>query len=283
MASTALLEHGLTLAAAAQPPARTAAAVSGADPLRLDLPPLPGLKAAPELLRALSALYLAARVEETGLVQVSELLIRERATLRVPIATAARLEELARRAGQALTRDERLALYARLFGRGPGAHVDAVGAGARFEPLLGALCSAIVAHAARSVVARPGALEQAATDLAAAAGLSAGGNAVFAVARVNDQLRGAIDVLADPGVAALVGGRDMWDTLARLVAPAVPDVRRALDCGRGGQRVLLWVATVAPVLDGPRAPRIDTGRDVAKAAATWLFANGLALPKAGLV
>src|SRR4051794_9584647 len=113
MSPTATLHEDLTLAAAAAAPPDVAAALAGGDPLRLDLPPVPGLQQAPVALRALSALYLAARLEETGVLQLADLLVDERATLRVPATTGAKLEDMARPPRGAYPREQRPRLYPR--------------------------------------------------------------------------------------------------------------------------------------------------------------------------
>jgi hypothetical protein len=276
MTAAALPMHeDLALAEAAAAPAPVIRALAGGDPLRLDLPPAPGLQAAPEALKAMSALYLAARVEETGLLQAAEILVQQRAVLRVPATTGAKLEDMARRAPRWYSRDQRALLYARLFGLGPSAATDPSGGGSRFEPLLAALCSAIAAQARSDVAHYPGAVALAGADLATTAGNVYGGAMALAVPRLNDQLRRAIDVLADPGVGTLVRARGLWQTLQRLLEPNVPDIRRLLECGRHGQRILFWLATALPALQASPAGAAQVTADVAVSAEAWLAANGL--------
>jgi hypothetical protein len=272
--TAAVLHDDLALAYAAAAPPHVAAALAGGDPLRLDLPPVPGVQSAPEALRSLSALYLAARLEEMGVVQVAEWLVQQRAGLRVPIATSAKLEDLARRQPHWYSHQQRALLYARLFGLGPGVGADS-GAGSRFEPLLAALCSALVAQARRGLAYSPGAVSMAAGNLAAAAGLVYGGGMALAVPRINDQLSRAIDVVADPGIGQLVGRTGFWPTLERLLAPGVPDLRRLLECGRHGQRILFWLAGALPVLQASPAAEAQVTADVAVSAEAWLAATGL--------
>lgn len=270
-----MLHEELALAQAVVVPPHVGAALAGGDPLRLDLPPAPGMQVAPEALRSLSALYLAARVEETGVLQAAEWLVQQRAVLRVPVTTAQKLEDIARRMPQWYGRDQRALLYARLFGVGSAAGSEPSGSGTRFEPLLAALCSAVVSRARRDLAYSPGALALAGTNLAAAAGLVFSGGAALAVPRINDQLRRGIDVVSDPGVGALVGTRGFWPTLQRLLEPNVPDIRRLVECGRHGQRILLWLAAALPALQQtpPADPQITP--DVAVSAEAWLAANGL--------
>lgn len=278
MEATALLHDDLDLAAHAAAAPRLALALAAADPLRLDLPPLPRARVAPEALHALSALYLAARLEETGLPLAAEWLVRERATLRVPPATAARLDADARLHDREYPRERRLALFARLFGLGDGVRTEPGGSHARFEPLLGALCSALVTCGARPAGTPDGphvAVLRAGLDLAEAAGLVYGGGVALAVAPINDGLRRAVALLTDPGIEALAATRGLWPTLQRLLGTQAPDLRRLLDCGRHGQRVLRWLATVAPGLDQSRPVAPPVASDAVTSAAAWLTACGL--------
>jgi hypothetical protein len=275
MAATALLHEDLALAQSAVAPPHLVAALAGGDPLRLDLPPTPGVQVAPEALRSMSALYLAARLEEMGVMQAAEWLVQQRAVLGVPMTTAAKLEDMARRMPHWYGRDQRALLYARLFGVGPGVGAEPSGGGSRFEALLAALCSALVSRARRDLAYSPGALALAGGNLAATAGLVYGGGVALAVPRLNDQLRRAIDVVSDPGVGALLGARGFWQTLQRLLEPNVPDIRRLLECGRHGQRVLLWLSGALPALQGTPAGEPPVTTDVAVSAEAWLAANGL--------
>jgi hypothetical protein len=276
-----LLHDDLALAASAAAPEHVVRAVSGADPLRLDLPPVPGVQSSPEALRAMSALYLAARLEEAGVVQAAEFLVRERATLRVSVGLAAKLEEMARLEPHGYRPDQRLMLYARLFGIGPAAGASGAAGGSRFESQLAALCSALAEHARRTPYERPGAVARAGLDLAATAGSAGGGGVVLAVPRINDQLRRAIDVLSDPALGALLGVRGFWPTLQRMLEPNVPDLRRLLDCGRHGQRVLRWLADAVPVLERSGMAAPEAPPDVALSALAWLTATGLAAASQG--
>src|SRR5436190_2117336 len=275
MASTALLHHDLALAASVAPPPHVMAALAARDPLRLDLPPTPGMQQAPEVLRTLSALYLSARLEETGLIQAADHLVQQRALLRVPATTAAKLEDMARRAPQWYPRDQRALLYARLFGLGPAAGSDSQGTGSRFEPMLAALCSAVVAQSRRDLAYTPGMVTYSAGSLAAAAGLTYGSGVVLAVPRINDQLRRSIDLISDAGIGPLLATHGFWQTLERLLEPNVPDLRRLVECGRHGQRILLWLAAALPSLSGGAPEETAVTVDVAVSATAWLAANGL--------
>jgi hypothetical protein len=282
-----MLYEDLALGVDSAPPPHVTLAAAGADPLRLDLPPLPGARAAPEALRAFGALYFAARLEEMGVLAAAEWLVAERALLRVPPVTAAKLEDAARRQTRAFPRERRVQLFARLFGLGAGTTVDPANSNARFEPMLAALCSAIVVAGPRRLapVDRDAvAVARAGLDLAATAGLAYSGGVGLAVAPINEQLQRAIEVISDGGIGGLVGARGFWPTLRALLAPNVPDLRRLLDCGRHGQRVLRWLADASPNLESAPAA-VELVPDAVASAAAWLGAMGLRLPtrREGLV
>jgi hypothetical protein len=277
----ALVHEDLALAAEAGPAMHVAAALAAADPLRLDLPPVVSPQVTPEALRSLAALYLAARLEEMGLLQVAEFLVAQRASLRVPPATSAKLHGLAGTTVPAYPRDQRTQLFARLFGLGPMAGAGVPGAHSRFEPLLAALCSALVASGSRRAGPMDGphaAVARAGADLAAAAGLVHSGGATLAVGVINEQLRRAVDLISDAGIGALCGTKGLWATLRALLGSGAPDLRRLLDCGRHGQRVLRWLADAVPTLDSKTAFGPHIPQDVVVSADAWLAACGLRRP-----
>jgi hypothetical protein len=277
----ALVHEDLALAAEAGPPMHVAAALAAADPLRLDLPPVASPQVSPEALRSLAALYLAARLEEMGLLPAAEFLVAQRASLRVAPATAAKLDALARATAPAYTRAERTRLFARLFGLGPMAGAGEPGGHARFEPLLAALCSALVACGSRRAGPMDGphaAVASAGGELATAAGLVHSGGATLAVGVINEQLRRAVDLISDAGVGALYGTKGLWATLRALLGSGAPDLRRLLDCGRHGQRVLRWLADAVPMLDSKPAIGPQIPQDVVVSADAWLGACGLRRP-----
>jgi hypothetical protein len=277
----ALIHEDLALAAEAGPPMHAVVALIAADPLRLDLPPVVSPQVTPEALRSVAALYLAARLEEMGLLRVAELLVAQRASLRVPPATAAKLDALARTTAPAYTQAERARLFARLFGLGPMAGAGEPGVHSRFEPLLAALCSALVACGSRRAGPIDGthaAVASAGSELAAAAGLVHSAGATLAVGVINEQLRRAVDLISDAGIGAVCGTKGLWATLRALLGSGAPDLRRLLDCGRHGQRVLRWLADAVPPLDSKPATGPYVPQDVVVSADAWLGACGLRRP-----
>jgi hypothetical protein len=264
------------------------------DPLRLDLPPLSS-ESYPTAagLRALSALYLQAELEQTGLISVAELLAREWPTLDVTSSeVAALLDSFERRMrDEWLPRDDRDRLFARLFGLGRLAG-DGGGAAVNreFENKLATFCHALVRHADgfqwgdRPGAAREVGLRQSALALLGNLAPRESGNTVLAGRRIQAELRQAIELLGHPGLAALFGTRGLWDTLRRVLGPGAPDFTRLVDRGQSGQRLLAWLATVLQrlVQETNGGPLVPLGAQEHQYAAVWLQASGVAVREPSL-
>jgi hypothetical protein len=282
---------GLSLAAHAVGPGATGAP-AGDDPLRLDLPTLgPGSGDAPNaaVVRLLGSLYLAAELEQAGVVAIAELLTQQRDTLSLnSYEAAAKLDDFDTRSHAWYDRASRLALYARLFGIGPNATNDAGTLANRdFVSLLAALCHALVSYAS-STREGSGELEAMVRESAEALleNLSsrALANTVLAARRIEDQTRHAVDILRDPAVDALVGARTMQDAIVAILGADAPDVQRLIDCGLAGQKILDWLAgSIAAVYSGASSqPLVSAADPVFQVAEHWLMAAGVnpAMPQA---
>ena len=270
-------------------PVVTAGALAAAsDPLRIDIPPLgAGEGGAPSVqgLRALSALYLQAELEQAGIVPVAELLAREWDSLSVSSEDAAALlEEFASRSRDWFDRDGRDRIFARLFGLGRLAGETAGGAVNRdFENALASVCLALVRHGdGWRFGQEPGAAREAGlrhSGRAVLANLASreSGNTVLAGRRIQAQVQLAIELLQHPAIGSLFGARGLWDTLRRVLGPDAPDFARILDRGRSGQRVLLWLADVLPQIVDPAdvRPLLDAATPLYRVAASWLEASGV--------
>lgn len=273
--SVAALEHDLALAAGAQVPGLHAALA--ADPLRLDLPALPGPVPSAELCRTVGALWLDVSLDSAGLLRCAEWLSDHRATLVLGADDAASLETYAARRAGWVPGPARDVLAARVFGVGPLA-VSGSSDAARFVPALAALASAIIACGPRQPGPALGAhasVTRTAGDLAGVLGIVAAEAVGQTTAALTDQLRWSVAVLSRPGVCALAGARDLWDLVRRMQGDRAPDLRRLLDQGRHGQSLLRWLASVVGLL--ARSPALGPGiaPDVVAAAGTWLQACGL--------
>jgi len=253
---------------------------SSPDPLRLDLPDSPGAtdELEPAALHALSVLYLAAEVEQTGLVAVAEVLVRDRTDLSTSSMHAASLmEEFAahmpdqtfHRAGADwYPRERRDALYARLFGI--GTHPDgaaAIEVNADFNRLLAALCSAINAAAMPVAGVREQVtVQEASEELRANLAPRQYGPTLLAARPIHEQLLAASKLLADPSVQAMFGTRSVWGVVSRVLGADAPGASLLVGAGQAGQQVLVW-------LGGPVTAPLPV-----PAAARWLVASGFSEP-----
>jgi hypothetical protein len=257
------------------------------DPLRLDLPTLgPGSGEAPSpaTLRVFGSLYLAAELEQAGVVPVAELLAAERDMLNLTsYEAAAKLDDFAMRGHRWYDRAGRVQLYARLFGVGPGATNDAGALVNReFLPLLAALCHGLAGYADVSARLRTSTALESGARLAAQALLAnlaprGLGNTLLAARRIEDQVRHAVDLVRDPAIGALVGSRTLQQTILNILGEDAPDVQRLIDSGLLGQKVLEWLAGVLPRIDGDPspAPLVTVGDPIVVTAALWLRAVGV--------
>jgi hypothetical protein len=281
------LLRGLALAAAAVGPGADGVP-AGDDPLRLDLPTLgPGSGEVPTAatVRVFASLYLAAELEQAGVVPIAELLAEQRDTLNLTsYQAAAKLDEFATRQHQWYDRAGRAQVYARLFGIGAGATNEGGALVNReFMPLFAGLCRALARFAeisagARAVTGLEAGVRNSAAMLLANLAPRGLGNTLLAARRLEDQVRHAVDILRDPAVDALVGARTMQQAILNILGKDAPDVQRLIDSGLGGQAVLEWLATALPRLTDESGHELVMAFDdkVAVTAALWLRAVGLA-------
>jgi hypothetical protein len=261
MSGTTLL-HALVLAADAVAPHAAAGVPAGHDPLRLDLPvlgPASGDAPTPAMVRVFGSLYLAAELEQAGIVPIAELLADQRETFNLTsYDAAAKLDGFATREHQWYDRAGRVQLYARLFGIGPSATNDT---GTLTNREFGGI--------------EASALESAEALLAnlASRGL---GNTLLAARRIEDQVWHAVEILRDPAIGALVGARTLQQTILAILGKDAPDVQRLIDAGTNGQKVLVWLADALPRLSGTQpGPVIPPNDPIVVTAGLWLDAVGL--------
>ncbi len=260
------------------------------DPLRLDLPALhsgPSDYPSAATVRVFGALYLAAELEQAGVVPIAELLADERYTLNLAsYEAAAKLDDFAARQHEWYDRAGRVQIYARLFGIGAAATNEAGALVNReFVSVLAGLCRAMARYAdAGYGGVGYGGLE-AGVQIAAQALLAniaprALGNTVVAARRLNDQVRHAVDVLRDPSIGALVGAHTLQQVIVSVLGKDAPDVQRLIDAGLAGQKVLEWLADHVPQIADTAAhvPLLTFSDPIAVTAALWLHAVGLDVP-----
>jgi hypothetical protein len=257
-------------------PAPPGGAGSADDPFRLDLPPLvePGstdIDAA--TLEALGGLYLAAELEQTGLLVAAELLIANRASLDLTSVEAAELlDQLAQASQDWLTATARQQLFARVFGTAPGGN-ELVNR--EFPQLLSDLCSAVAAYDQAEVWNSPppsylrSQLTRVVQRLRANLALRRYGSTLVAGRRIVDQVRRSVELVGHPGILQLVHGRSAWDVVRATWEPSEqPDIEALVGQAQAGQVVIAWTG----------APDALTGvppQQVREAAATWLLHAGL--------
>jgi len=285
MSGTTLL-HALVLAADAVAPHAAAGVPAGHDALRLDLPvlgPASGDAPTPAMVRVFGSLYLAAELEQAGIVPIAELLADQRETFNLTsYDAAAKLDGFATREHQWYDRAGRVQLYARLFGIGPSATNDTGTLTNReFGSLLASFCRALAALAQASPTARAvGGIEASALESAEAllANLASRGlgNTLLAARRIEDQVWHAVEILRDPAIGALVGARTLQQTILAILGKDAPDVQRLIDAGTNGQKVLVWLADALPRLSGTQpGPVIPPNDPIVVTAGLWLDAVGL--------
>jgi hypothetical protein len=250
------------------------------DPLDIALPALTGagtLNA--DMLRLLSALYWQSEIEHTGMLLAAEMLADARYELaRLPAGSVGRLDAFAQRMRERwITRSQREALFARLFGEGAGvAAQPSAAVNSDFSRLLANLCAALatacqpeMSGAARGPDARLRLCVTALLENLAARNVGA---AATAAARIGEQIRNAIEVLKDPGVLAMLGATQPWQTLARLFGDQSPDFGRYLSRAQAGQQVLAGLAAL-PRLDA--IAHFSVTALPCQQAYVWLDASGL--------
>lgn len=259
-----------------------------ADPFAIALPPMLGTAGAPVLasgtVRMLGALYLNAELEQAGLPLAAELLAQAKLELSLMSAEAARLlDNFDTMRRTAYTREQRELLFARLFGIGGGA-VAARGAAVNneFQRLLATFCTGILRTTESllpggSTAVRQTFVRDAALTLASNLAARQFGNTVAAGQALQRYTQRAIELLTHPGMLTHFGVRGLWELLAKLFGPAVPDMGRIVTRGQSGMRVLIYLAEGLPALQAQPLGTLPQASDiVATSAAQWLQASGLA-------
>src|SRR5262249_10988885 len=155
--------------------------------------------------RVFASLYLAAELEQAGVVPIAELLSDQRDTLNLTsYEAAAKLDDFASRELHWYDRAGRVQLYARLFGLGPGATNDTGTLTNReFVPAFASLCRALTAYARMPLGAGieaglTAAVQESAQALLANIASRSLGNTLLAARRIEDQVRYAVEIVRDP-------------------------------------------------------------------------------------
>jgi hypothetical protein len=287
-------ERSLALAAACLDGRVRSAAFDG-DSLRLDLPPLlvgDGHMPSADALRALSALYLQAELEQTGLISVAEGLVQIRHELQLTSVQAAeKLERFARRSRDWYPRQAREHLFARLFGLGSAQGLEGA-ANQDFQQRFATMCVQITRYSQdyawgqRPSATYEAALIQAIQFLLYNLGARQFGNSLVGGRKIQEQLQMSVDIVGDPQIGVLFGGHGLWDTLRKALGAQSPDIGRLLSRGQSGQRIFNWLGALLPQFEAfqrvrPDQPLIVAGSPVFVWAAAWLTATGIDIASQG--
>lgn len=238
----------------------------------IDLPPLTTASIDVEQIRVAAVLLWAREIEAAGLPAFVEVMAEGlvRGRLMLPVTTGAdRLMQYHRARSDRFGREERSAIYARLFGD----PADPQHLFARlFEQLVVILDDIGRAGDQQSLSPMRARLRIVARELAELLSTSPG-IAAFAARDIVAHIREAADVLRDADVSQALGGGSLW-TMIRANSAAITgrnfDPAPHLTRASAGQQILSWLAdTSAP--SGPSEPAVQRGDPVVEAAQAWLL------------
>jgi hypothetical protein len=171
-------------------------------------------------------------------------------------------------------REERVALYARLFGGREGqdqSHQHPFPG--LFDQLLTILDDIGRAGDRQSLSPMRARLRIVGRELAELLSNSAG-IAAFAARDIVAHIREAADILHDPDISQALGGGGLW-TMIRANGPSITG--RAIDPAphmtraSAGQQILTWLAETAAGAPGAAEPVVERGDPVVEAAQAWLL------------
>ncbi len=228
-------------------------------------------------------MYLAAELEQAGLVPAAELLsgLFASGALRGDLGDASvLLMRFWQQRHERFAAPERHAFYARLFGDTSSAALGLEeSSNTEFESLMIAVTTALV-NLQASPVLSTGAVSEvplrvAASALAASLLPRSGGLAVFAARDLLKSLKEALAILRQREFQRQFGADSVWTAvrnLAQKYANIATDVFSHVTRGKAGMLVLAWVAESLPVLDG-NEQLIAADATLPSAAASWLQAN----------
>lgn len=242
----------------------------------IDLPPAHAAQIDPAQLRAIASLYLAAEIENTGLiasVDTLAALARSGAVNTGLGAATPLLQAWWQSRHQRATEDERVHSFANLF--------TATANGSSFEETMLTLCEALYKLDENSSNANYGGMNQQMRVRAAAGRLlahllnAAGGITVFLAQEILQSLREAIAILRQRDLLAAFGARDLWAAISRidrLAHTQHPAAQLYVQRGKAGMTVLSWLADAAPYLENPSGVLVNLDHPVIPAAVEWLQA-----------
>jgi hypothetical protein len=245
------------------------------DQIGIELPPLHGAQVDQAQLRAIASLYLAAELENTGLIAAVETLagLVRSGALAVDVGAATPLlVKFWHERSQRASREEREHTFDSLFG---------LSAGESFADAMLALCEALYKMDELATNPNYGGVSQQMRVRAGAARVlaqllgTAGGITVFLAQEILQSLREAIAILKHPALLAALGARDVWSAIERIDRIAHTrhnPARLYVQRGRAGMTVLAWLAEAAPLLERQSGALVQLDHPVIGAALDWMQA-----------
>lgn len=240
----------------------------------IDLPPSTMPTDAAQL-RAVASLYLASTLEAAGLIACADDLTRLARSGGLPgdLGEAAPLiDSFWRERDDRASGDERLALFARLFGAPAGPPDVAISPNVAFEEMLLDLCDALIKASDGS---GNGQARVRTMGMRLAENLASASNdmTLFLAREVVESLGKAIAILNNPTVKTRLMARTLWETVAaldrrfgRTPRATLTHLRR----GRAGMAVLAWLADAYPTLDTRAGALVEQNSPVVDAAIDWV-------------
>jgi hypothetical protein len=250
----------------------------------IELPPAYQPEIDQAQLRAIATLYLAAELENAGVIPAAEALARlfRSGGLSLDLGAAAPLvnafwsQRNARPSAQ-----ERQAFFAGLFGATGGPDDGASGRNAEFEDRLIDLCESLYKMDERASNANWGGVAQQARVRSAAQALLSNllrlssGITVYVAQEILASMREALALLNHAALKAAFGARSVWETIDRIDRRLRRPLREhalLVRRGQSGMTILAWLAEAAPLLGGSE-PLVALDHPVIPAAVDWLEAS----------
>jgi hypothetical protein len=256
----------------------------GPGPGVIELPPVLGAEGDQAQLRTVSPLYLCSELESARLLPVVEKLASLFALGGLqadPGHAAPLLAAFWQKRNERFTAQERMALFARLFGSEEGPAV--AGPQARNQEFLVDmidLAGALAHVGSDPIYGRTPSAEEAVRTSAetVAANLlpRSGGITLFAAREIVSSVHEAIAILENKAVQGIAGQHNVWGAVSafsRLYLGEEPDVTDHLDAGRAGAILLAWVAEVSPNVESSAISSLVPQDEILAAASAWLSAT----------
>lgn len=272
----------VALPAAAEPPRSVGPALTRVDRPAVvfpvtELPDLPSSEIVADNVRATGPLYMASMLDELKLFDVVDRLVELASSGQLPIGGASRerLDAYAKRRGDRVSATARADLGR--FGREPVRSVFNAVVTSSLEQMeaYAALVQAVsesldafrkdntTGDGGRDYLAdRPGAIWNAAHDLALSLSHHGSGSARFAATQIEQQRVEALAILSDPAVLAASGVKSRAELVAKHGGRTVADVERVERRAETGGRLIASLADSAALLDTP-AKKDELARKVA--------------------